>query len=285
LIKIQIMVNFNQPLQWLNSDPYLPINGNRINQQYDKYSINDLYLGYAIQEKNTSTSVKTIESSEVIDPFLVQRCSPYKQPIVDLLSEAISRAGKIDRYREDIYDVKKQITNTITRIASVDYCVYARFITNDILWDSSFANPQFLNGFYNHTIDGNLLAYPELNNYALTRSDIPSDYFVYGSQSILVPLNTVIGDRSTEPVGTLIIGIDRSYGNRYRYLGGFTITHSYDAAGTATPPINVYPPIPFPPRSRLIDGGNGHVVTASEQVLTGFKFNFETIANTSFVDL
>lgn len=102
------MFNFNQVLPWLISDQYLPTTPTKItNQQYDKYSINDVYLGFTIETENETTQIKKIEQSEYIDPFLVQRCSPYKQPYTDLLSEAINRVDKFDRYKEYEYTLRR----------------------------------------------------------------------------------------------------------------------------------------------------------------------------------
>lgn len=93
---------FRTDLPWLNSsdDRYLPTNANRILQQYDRYAIFDLYLGYQVKDKNLNTNTITLTEEYINNPFLVNRFTPYNQPQVDLLSEAISRCKLIDRYKE-----------------------------------------------------------------------------------------------------------------------------------------------------------------------------------------
>jgi hypothetical protein len=268
------MANFNQSLPWLADDSYLPSIGNRINQQYDRWSINDLYLGYG----------NNLDTDETIDPFLVARCSPHKQPTVDLLSEAITRVNRIDRYREDVYDIKRQVTNYITRVKSVEVIVYATFYRHygyygaDI-YVSQFSNPPFLYGFYHNTPEGYLLAYPESADYTLT--ELASGYFsgdyTYGfwNQNPLVALS----------------------GFKYRSIGSTSYDYTYDANGFRT---DTAPPFPFLPRIRKLDEVNsppqinGLVYAEPPPYYEGFvgdifslgyKPTYETIATTSLVNL
>lgn len=267
------MVNFNQPLPWLASDPYLPSVGNRINQQYDRWSINDLYLGYG----------NNLDTEETIDPFLVGRCSPYKQPIVDLLSEAISRVNQIDRYREDVYDVKRQITNSVTRVKSVEVIVYASFYRTypyygaDV-YVSQFSNPQFVNGFYNNTPEGYLLAYPESADYTITQVD--SSYFASDGS---------YGFWSSTPL--------EAGSRKYRFIDTYSYNYVYDANGNR---IGNAPPFPYLPRIRELDEANSppqingliyaepppyYTGFVGDTFLLGYKPTYETIATTSLIDL
>ncbi len=97
---------FDTILPWFSLQPdiYKPDSANRINQQYDFYSIFDLYLGYQEQDTDESTGASTLDPKEnVNNPLLVSRFSPWKQPTIDLLTEAINRCSVIDRYRENTY--------------------------------------------------------------------------------------------------------------------------------------------------------------------------------------
>jgi hypothetical protein len=147
---------FDTVLSWFpEGDIHKPIEINRILQQYDFYGIYDLYLGYGKEKLNESTRAITLDESEAIEPLLVMRFTPAKQPIVDLLSEAILRCNYIDRYREDTYLVTANRTGI--REKSVDVIVI-------LLDNGGGINRDALDQSYRYSDSFGNQLYPILNN-------------------------------------------------------------------------------------------------------------------------
>ncbi len=135
---------FETVLDWFGAtgDIYKPDvdTTNKILQQHSFYALDDLYLGYGSLKTIESTGATEIDSVENVDkPLLVMRFSPYNQPQVDLLSEAIARCKKSDRYRENKYLVTANTEVSVTSTVVINkYIVYAGLDFNGAL--AIFAN-------------------------------------------------------------------------------------------------------------------------------------------------